>query len=147
MDSGDDWSFFAETAKHIWVVKPKHPERILHIRSRNDDAAKLYHMIDDDAQKAFHASSAGDKRGISKGIGHGGTITTRFLEMGIDGIVDWGMGVIHGGEDYQAVFFGREKIAVVDSWDNNSPMAQRDKFIKTTVAAPVNQLSAATAST
>lgn len=41
-----------------------------------------------------------------------------FREIGIDGVVDYGEGIIHGAEPTQAVFFSKEPIEVVARFDN-----------------------------
>lgn len=41
-----------------------------------------------------------------------------FREIGIDGVVDYGEGIIHSAEPTQAVFFSKEPIEVVARFDN-----------------------------
>lgn len=84
--------------KLIYIFKPKPGIKILEIRNKFGNEAKIYH------QATFRQTPA--------------KMANNFIKLGYGGVIDWGSGMISELEPCQAVFFGEQFIQVIEQFEN-----------------------------
>ncbi len=125
---------FAADKPYISIFKPKNKDRILNLDSFNigEELSKMIKMFGMSPRliKAIQKgeSTARDKTDSSRFWnitrlfvdGNIASWTKLFVNLGWEGVIDYGNGVIHPNEPVQAVFFNKSFVTQIDLIENKS---------------------------